>query len=73
MTGTTHTTICRFCHAYCGIEVDVEDNRVVDAWAAQLRSTAYVRRIDVVRTFCKEAGRTCVLSYSDPWASDVPL
>ena len=28
MTGTTHTTICRFCHAYCGIEVDVEDNRV---------------------------------------------
>ncbi len=29
MTGTTHTTICRFCHAYCGIEVDVEDNHVV--------------------------------------------
>ena len=25
----THTTICRFCHAYCGIEVDVEANRVV--------------------------------------------
>lgn len=25
----THTTICRFCHAYCGIRVDVEDNRVV--------------------------------------------
>src|SRR4051795_4072340 len=29
MTVTAHTTICRFCHAYCGIEVDVEDNRVV--------------------------------------------
>jgi len=25
----THTTICRFCHAYCGIRVDVEDNRVI--------------------------------------------
>jgi anaerobic selenocysteine-containing dehydrogenase len=25
----THTTICRFCHAYCGIEVDVADNRVI--------------------------------------------
>ena len=25
----THTTICRFCHAYCGIEVDVVDNRAV--------------------------------------------
>jgi anaerobic selenocysteine-containing dehydrogenase len=29
MTRTTHTTICRFCHAYCGIEVEVEDNRVL--------------------------------------------
>ena len=25
----THTTICRFCHAYCGIRVDVEDGRVL--------------------------------------------
>ena len=30
MAGTvTHTTICRFCHAYCGIEVDVADNHVL--------------------------------------------
>ena len=29
MTRTTHTTICRFCHAYCGIEVEIEDNRVL--------------------------------------------
>ena len=26
---TTHKTFCRFCHAFCGIEVDVEDNRAV--------------------------------------------
>ena len=26
---TTHKTFCRFCHAFCGIEVDIEDHRVV--------------------------------------------
>ncbi len=26
---TTHTSFCRFCHAFCGIRVDVEDGRVV--------------------------------------------
>ena len=26
---TTHKSICRFCHAYCGIEVDVEGDRVI--------------------------------------------
>ena len=25
----THRTFCRFCHAMCGIEVDIEDNRAV--------------------------------------------
>ena len=25
----THRSFCRFCHAVCGIEVDVEDNRVL--------------------------------------------
>lgn len=26
---TTHKSFCRFCHAFCGIEVDIEDNRVL--------------------------------------------
>lgn len=26
---TTHRTFCRFCHAICGLEVDVEDGRAV--------------------------------------------
>jgi anaerobic selenocysteine-containing dehydrogenase len=26
---TTHKSFCRFCHAVCGIEVDIEDNRVL--------------------------------------------
>jgi len=29
MSVTTHKTFCRFCHAYCAIEVDVEDGRPV--------------------------------------------
>ena len=27
---TTKKTFCRFCHVFCGLEVDVTDNRVVD-------------------------------------------
>ncbi len=26
----THKTFCRFCHVFCGLEVDTEGNRVVD-------------------------------------------
>ena len=29
MAITTHKTFCRFCHAICGIEVDLEDGRAV--------------------------------------------
>ncbi|MDC3330842.1 molybdopterin-dependent oxidoreductase [Pseudomonadales bacterium] len=29
MSKTTHKTFCRFCHAYCAIEVDVEDGRPI--------------------------------------------
>ena len=25
----THKTFCRFCHAFCGMDVDIENNRVV--------------------------------------------
>ena len=28
-TTTTHKTFCRFCHACCALEVDVDDGRVV--------------------------------------------
>ncbi len=30
MAITTHKTYCRFCHAYCAIEVDVEDGKPVE-------------------------------------------
>jgi hypothetical protein len=34
---------------------------------------AYVRRIDVVHTFCQQANVACVLEYSNPWLTDPPL
>ena len=30
MNKTTHKTFCRFCHAYCAIEVDVEDGKPIE-------------------------------------------
>jgi hypothetical protein len=59
--------------AYCQVNGSEPPANVVAMWATQLRTVSYVRRIDVVRTFCRDAGRTCALYYSDPWATDVPL
>jgi hypothetical protein len=59
--------------AYCQVNGVEPPAGVVDMWSTQLRTIAYVRRVDVVRTFCRDAGRTCTLSYSDPWATDVLL
>jgi hypothetical protein len=59
--------------AYCQVNGSEPPAAVVDMWTMQLRTVPYVRRIDVVRTICRDAGRTCTLSYSDPWATDVPL
>ncbi len=46
---------------------------IVANWANQLRTVDYVRRVDVVRALCKAANRQCPLTYSDPWAADIPL
>jgi uncharacterized protein DUF5010 len=59
--------------AYCQVNGTEPAATVVSGWANQLRTIEYVRRIDVVRTFCSDAGRTCTLSYSDPWLADIPL
>jgi hypothetical protein len=59
--------------AYCQVNGTEPPAGTVEMWSAQLRTAAYVRRIDIVRTFCKDAGRSCALGYSDPWATDVPL
>jgi hypothetical protein len=59
--------------AYCQVIGTEPPPDVTSGWADRLRTLDYVRRIDVVRTFCQQAGVTCKLSYSDPWAPQVPL
>jgi hypothetical protein len=59
--------------AYCQINGTEPPPDVVTMWSTQLRMVPYVRRIDVVRTFCMAAGGGCSLMYSDPWATDVLL
>lgn len=59
--------------AYCQVNGSEPSATVVNDWASQLRTNEYVRRIDVVRTFCRDASRNCALAYSDPWVSNIPL
>jgi hypothetical protein len=59
--------------AACQITGAEPSTDVVSQWSAKLRTDEHVRRIDVVRTLCKDAGRTCAFSYSNPWTSDLPL
>ncbi|HVU50194.1 MAG TPA: DUF5010 domain-containing protein, partial [Polyangia bacterium] len=59
--------------AYCQVSGAEPPADTVSQWAAQLRTVEYVRRVDVVRTFCQAAKRGCALTYSDPWVADIPL
>jgi hypothetical protein len=60
--------------AYCQVTGDEPSADTVAQWAGQLRTVEYVRRVDVVRTFCAAAKRpSCALAYSDPWVADIPL
>ncbi len=56
--------------AYCQVTGTEPPAATVTMWAEQLRTVEYVRRIDVVRTFCNQQNRACTLSYSDPWTND---
>jgi anaerobic selenocysteine-containing dehydrogenase len=55
---TTHKTFCRVCNAYCGIEADIEDNRVV-----AIRGD---RRHAVSRGFTCIKGRQLPQMHNDP-------
>jgi len=56
--------------AYCQIYGIQPPAATVDDWANQLRTVNYVRRVDVVRALCQQAGRACALFYSNPWATE---
>jgi Domain of unknown function (DUF5010) len=57
--------------AYCQINGTMPPADTVTNWVNQLLTVSYVRRIDVVRTLCILAGKTCGLFYSNPWATEV--
>jgi len=53
--------------AYCQVNGSEPPAETVSHWADQLRTVSWVRRIDVVRSLCNDASRSCSLAYSDPW------
>ncbi|HEY6078611.1 MAG TPA: DUF5010 domain-containing protein, partial [Polyangiaceae bacterium] len=59
--------------AQCQISGTEPDAATVTELSAQLRTQSHVRRVDVVRTLCMRAGKTCTLSYQDPWQQQVEL
>ncbi|HVR60293.1 MAG TPA: DUF5010 domain-containing protein [Polyangia bacterium] len=59
--------------AFCQVSGSEPPPDVVTRWADQLRTVEYVRRIDVVRSLCADAGRPCAFNYGDPWQADLPL
>jgi hypothetical protein len=58
---------------YCQVNGVEPPADVTSGWADKMRTLEYVRRVDVVRTLCQEAGNPCKLAYSDPWAPQIPL
>jgi len=59
--------------AYCQINGSEPPDDVKSMWVTQLTTVSYVRRIDVVKTLCAAAKRSCVLSFSDPWVTQPEL
>lgn len=60
--------------AYGQIYGRAPDEKELRDWADQLRQSTRLRRIDVVRTLLKQAGRSdAPLDYSDPWKQQVDL
>jgi Domain of unknown function (DUF5010) len=56
--------------AYCQISGTMPPLATVNTWVNQLLTVSYVRRVDVVRTLCQQANKTCGLFYSNPWSTE---
>jgi hypothetical protein len=59
--------------AHCQITGEAPAPATVEKWTARMRDEYYVRRVDVVRSLCKDAKRECKLAYSDPWVAQPDL
>lgn len=58
---------------YCQVYGEEPPEEVLSDWTNALINTEYVRRIDVARTFCRDAGDPCSIAYSNPWQAQVDL
>jgi Domain of unknown function (DUF5010) len=59
--------------AQCQINGSEPDAATITELSEQLRTVEFVRRVDVVRTLCTRAARSCILNYTDPWQQQVDL
>ena len=59
--------------AQCQISGSEPDAATVTEFSEHLRSVEHVRRVDIVRTLCTRASRSCILNYTDPWLAQVDL
>jgi Domain of unknown function (DUF5010) len=69
--GNTPASFVRAAH--CQVTGQPASDAVVTRWTGRMHDDYYVRRIDVVRSLCKEEKRDCKLSYSDPWVDEPEL
>ena len=55
--------------AWCQVTGNPPNSSTINRWSKQLTTSDYLRRIDVVRTFCNNNGRAadCQLTFSQPW------
>jgi hypothetical protein len=59
--------------AHCQVHGKPAPDALVAEWAQKLREGKLTRRIDVVRSLCADAKRSCALTYSDPWQEQAEL
>jgi hypothetical protein len=59
--------------AHCQVNGTEPDAATVTELAGQMRTLNHMRRVDMVRTLCQRAAKTCSLHYSDPWQQQVEL
>lgn len=59
--------------AYAQLSGQAAPVDLVKRWARELRMNTRLRRVDLVRLLAKEHGRSCELSYGDPWQAHPEL
>ena len=69
--GNTPASFVRAAH--CQVTGEPATDKDVELWTSRMHDEYYVRRIDVVRSLCREEKRDCKLAYSDPWVDEPEL